>query len=195
MPKTKSKNKYGLSVKRELFCQKYIEFSGNGTKAYKAAFACPTAKYATIATKASVLLNDPNVKDRIQQLRSKMEKKYELKIDKIYRQIENIIDADIRDYVEFDGKKASWKPFDELTDDQAAAIESIKMTPYGPEIKLHSKTWSLERACKLMGYDKPVKVDATIKDERVEKTALNDIDPQVLKEIRQKIKQQQVEKE
>ena len=37
-----------------------------------------------------------------------------------------------------------FKPFDQLTENQLKAIESVKMGRNGIELRLHSKSWSIE---------------------------------------------------
>lgn len=52
-----------------------------------------------------------------------------------------------------------FKDFDELTRDQTACIESIKMGTRGIELKLHGKDWSIDKICKNLGfYDKDNKL-------------------------------------
>ena len=46
-----------------------------------------------------------------------------------------------------------------LSNEQAKAIESIKQTKEGFELKLHGKNWSIEKVCKMLGFDVPVKVE------------------------------------
>ena len=44
------------------------------------------------------------------------------------------------------------KSFDKLSQDQLKAIEGIKNTKYGIEIKLHGKEWSIEKINKHIGF-------------------------------------------
>ena len=55
--------------------------------------------------------------------------------------------------------RLSFKDFNELTESQVKAIESVKQGKNGIELKLHGKSWSIERICKMLGYDAPVKIE------------------------------------
>jgi metal-sulfur cluster biosynthetic enzyme len=118
-------------------------------------------KEKTVWEKASRLLNDDKVRARVEQLQAKMEKKSEITKEKVLEQLKNILDADIRDYVMFDGVDIRFKAFDQLTDQQAKAIESIKQSKSGIELKLHGKNWSIERINSMLGFNMPAKVSQT----------------------------------
>ena len=66
-----SKNKKKVLDKHELFCNKYIEYRGNGTKAYCDAFDkdfYDAKEYNTAKTQASELLTNPNIVTRIREI-------------------------------------------------------------------------------------------------------------------------------
>jgi len=84
--------------------------------------------------------------------------------DAILNELSSIVFADIRDYIIFDNEVLKFKSFSELTDRQAKAIESIKQTKDGFELKLHGKNWSIEKVCKMLGFDAPTKIDANINE-------------------------------
>jgi aminopeptidase C len=72
--------------------------------------------------------------------------------------------SDIRDYVKFDGKKITFKDFDELTDRQARAIESIRQTKHGIELRLHGKSWTIDRISKILGFDAVKMMNVKLED-------------------------------
>ena len=41
----------------------------------------------------------------------------------------------------------------------ARAVESVKVTKEGIELKLNGKSWSISRICKMLGYDEPTEVN------------------------------------
>jgi len=60
-----------LTIKQELFCKKYIEYRGNGTKSYCDAFEkdfYDGKEYNLAKTKASELLTNGNIVVRIREL-------------------------------------------------------------------------------------------------------------------------------
>jgi len=147
-----SKNPINLTVKQENFCQAYIE-TGNASEAYRRAYSCRKMKDSVINIKACELLKNGKVTVRVRQLQAELKKSSDIKKADILEELSCIVFADIRDYVSFKDGKLQFKDFDQLTDKQARAIESIRKSKNGIEIKLHGKSWSIERICKMLGYD------------------------------------------
>lgn len=147
-----------LTIKRENFCNYYIE-TGNASEAYRRSFACKVMKDKTITEAASRLLNDSNVNARIKELQGEVKEKSDITKEKILYELNCIINAKITDYVELKDGNLSFKDFEKLTESQVKAIESIKRGRNGIELKLHGKSWSIERICKMLGYDAPVKIE------------------------------------
>ena len=112
-------------------------------------------KDETVWSKASALLNSDKVQVRINQLKEKLEKKSDITKERILHELTCIIKAKITDYLDFDGEVLKFKSFSSLTEDQVRAIEGIKEGKNGLELKLHGKSWTIERICKMLGYDSP----------------------------------------
>ena len=74
-----------------------------------------------------------------------------------------------------------FKPFSELTRKQLKAIESVKQGKNGIELKLHSKTWSIERICKMLGFDAPTGIDLTTLGDKID----NKIQIEIIENISQ----------
>lgn len=145
-----------LTLKQEAFCNYYIE-TGNASEAYRRAFCCEKMSEKTIWTKASMLLAKDKVRARVRELQGELKEKSDLSKERILRELECILEAKITDYIELKGGILTFKDFDKLTDKQVRAIESVKEGRSGIEIKLHGKSWTIERICKMLGYDAPVK--------------------------------------
>lgn len=145
-----------LTIKQENFCNFYVE-SGNASDAYRRAYSCDKMKDEAVAVEASKLKDSPNVALRIDELKSALQSKSDITKERILKELSAIVFADIRDYVIYDGESVRFKAFDLLTNEQAKAIESIKQTPSGIELKLHGKNWSIEKVCKMLGFDAPIK--------------------------------------
>lgn len=70
----RKKNKYGLTPQQELFCQAYVDAYGTDehgilVAAYRKAYNCKsTSKEGTHYTSASLLMKDPKIAQRIEQL-------------------------------------------------------------------------------------------------------------------------------
>ena len=143
-----------LTIKQENFCNYYVE-SGNASEAYRRAYSCDKMKDEAVVVEASKLKDSPNVSLRIDELKAKLQSKSDITKERILNELSSIVFADIRDYVVFENGELKFKPFSELTDSQAKAIESIKQTRDGFELKLHGKNWSMEKVCKMLGFDMP----------------------------------------
>ncbi|WP_080903343.1 terminase small subunit [Parabacteroides sp. Marseille-P3160] len=142
-----------LTKKQEDFCNCYFE-TGNASEAYRRAYSSSSSANV-VNVKASELLSNPKVSERIDELQAELKLRSDIKKERLLEELKAIAFADIRDYLVFDGKHLKFNPFDELTNEQAKAIESIKMGKYGIELKLHGKNWSIERICKMLGFDAP----------------------------------------
>jgi phage terminase small subunit len=143
-----------LTPKQEAFCHKYIE-AGNASEAYRHAYSCAKMKPNTIKRKAKELIDHNKISATIRLLRSELKKNSDIRKEDILEELSCVAFSDIRDYVDFDGTKITFKDFSKLTDKQAKAIEGIKQNAHGIELKLHGKSWTIERICKMLGYDEP----------------------------------------
>lgn len=152
-----------LSIKQENFCNKYIE-CGNASEAYRHAYECSKMKEETVNENASRLLKSSKVTARINDLQTELKSKSDITKERILSELEAIIDAKITDYLDFDGTFIKFKSFEKLTEKQVKAIESIKEGRNGIELKLYGKSWTIERICKMLGFDAPTKVAQTDKE-------------------------------
>lgn len=152
-----------LTLKQEAFCNYYIE-TGNASEAYRRAFCCAKMKPAVVNVKAVELLSNGKVSVRVKELQDELKKKSDLSKERILNELKCILDSKITDYVDLKDGKLIFKDFDELTESQIKAIESIKQGKNGLELKLHGKSWTIEQICKMLGYDAPTKQEVTGKD-------------------------------
>lgn len=150
-----------LSVKQELFCQAYTE-TGNASEAYRRAYCSVGMKDKTINECACKLLVNPKVAARIRVLQNELKEKSDLSKERILEELECILDAKITDYVELESGLLKFKDFADLSERQVKAIESVKQGRNGIELRLHGKSWTIERICKMLGYDAPDRVENTI---------------------------------
>lgn len=141
-----------LTIKQTKFIDAYLE-CGNASQAYRQSYSCERMKDATINVKASELLKNGKIRVRIRELQGELKKTSDIKKETILEELAAIAFSDIRDYVKFDGKTITFKSFDELTDKQARAVEAIKETRFGIELKLHGKSWTIDRISKILGFE------------------------------------------
>ena len=76
-----------LTPKQENFVQAYIE-TGNASEAYRRAYDAEGMKPESIAVNASKLLDNAKVALMLQQLKAKAEKRHEITVDDILRELE-----------------------------------------------------------------------------------------------------------
>lgn len=151
-------NKMTLTPKQEAFCNKYLE-CGDATQAYRFAYDTQRMADRTCNNKAAILRKHKKVAARIAELQAEQKGKSDITKDRVIEELAAILESKITDYVEFDGKTIIFKSFDELTERQVKAIESIKHGKFGVELKLHGKSWTIERICKMLGFDTPEKIE------------------------------------
>lgn len=147
-----------LTKKQEDFCNYYME-TGNASEAYRRSYSCDNMKESTINRQAHELLKNPNITARVKALQDDLKAHSDIKKNEILEELSAIAFSDIRDYIVFNGKKITFKPFDKLTNRQAKAIESLKKGRNGIELRLHGKSWTIERICKMLGFDSPTQIN------------------------------------
>lgn len=143
-----------LTQKQENFCNYYIE-CGNASEAYRRAYSCSKMKDKTVWEIACNLMDNPKVTARIKELQDEQKKKSDITKDEVLRMLRNIMYADIRDFLTLKDGVLEFKNSDEWTDDMAMQVESVKQTKEGIEIKLNGRAWSIQRICKMLGFDAP----------------------------------------
>lgn len=143
-----------LTPKQEKFCNYYIE-CGNASEAYRRAYSCGNMKDETVNRMSFDLVNNRKIATRIKELQDEMKKKSDITKDEVLRMLRNIMYADIRDFLTLKDGVLKFKDSSEWSDDMAMQVESIKQTRDGIEIKLNGRAWSIQRICKMLGFDAP----------------------------------------
>ncbi len=147
-----------LSIKQENFCNYYIE-SGNASDAYRRSYCCAKMKDATVNRKAVELLNNGKVTARVSELQGELKKKSDITKERILAELECIAFADIRDFLKIESGEVAFVDSSLWTDRMARAVDGVKQTKDGLELKLHGKNWSIARICKMLGYDEPAEMN------------------------------------
>jgi len=155
---TLTKDKPMITQKQANFCDLYIE-TGNASEAYRRSYSCDNSKDSTITRQAHELLKNPNITARLKTIQDDLKTHSDIKKNEILEELSAIAFSDIRDYLVFNGKRITFKPFDKLTNRQSKAIESIKKGRNGIELRLHGKSWTIDRICKMLGFDSPTQIN------------------------------------
>lgn len=137
-----------LNDKQIRFCHEYLK-DYNASEAYRRA-GYNANKANRIA--ASKLLTNVNIQEYLHSLKQKQLNKAEIDAQMILKKLKSIAFSRIDDYVEFEGTELKFKAFSKLTEQQLEAIESIKNTRHGIEIKLHGVDWSIEKIARHINF-------------------------------------------
>ena len=124
-----------LTIKQENFCLKYHE-CGNASEAYRHAYDCSKMQPETVNRKAIELLNYGKITARVQELQEEAKEKSDIRKEELVGMLVRVIRGE--DIIDFKRK----------TSDTASA-------------QTVSKTWAIERLCKMLGFDAPVQNEVT----------------------------------
>lgn len=127
-----------LTAKQDLFCRHYVSNKHKGTK------AAIDAGYSenTAGQMACENLKKPQILERIKELEKPVIEKLEIDENWVISKLKGFADSKITDYFKIENGEIVLKDFSDLTDAQISAIESIKQTKNGIEIKLVDKKGS-----------------------------------------------------
>lgn len=135
----KSKNPYNLNDKQVRFCREYV-IDNNATQAsIRAGYSKKTAH--AIGEK---LLRKVEVQSFINDLKQDLEKSTQISAQKVLLELSKIAFSNLGDYIYISDNEIMLKDWSKLTREQTAAVESVRKTRDGYQIKLYNKTNSLE---------------------------------------------------
>ena len=153
-----------LTDKQERFCQEYI-IDLNATQA--ALRAGYSAKCINHQGPANLL--KPIIQVEIQKLKAKRSERVQIEADSVVKELAKVAFSNIKNYLNIEDDEVYFKDFKDITDEHAAAIESVKVTKkiikgkkenddieiQAIQFKLHSKLNALEQLGKHLGiYEK-----------------------------------------
>lgn len=150
-----------LSVKQENFCNYYIE-CGNASEAYRRAYSCSNMKDESINRKAIELLNNGKITARVKELQEELKKKSDITKEEVLSMLKNFMYADIRNFLTIKNGNVIFKDSEDWTDEMVMQVESVKQGKEGIEIKLNGRTWTIQRICKMLGFDSPQDVNVNM---------------------------------
>lgn len=138
-----------LNPKMKIFCAEYL-IDLNATK------AAERAKYSkkTARSIGQRLLTNVDIQKEIQRLMNKRSERTEITQDRVLKELAILGFSNIKNYVDASTKGfVSFKDIEKIPEEQARAIESIKVNYKEGriEFKLHSKTKTIEMICRHLG--------------------------------------------
>lgn len=168
-----------LTDKQEAFCREYL-FPSDGSQPYNATQAYIRAGYSEGGARASAsaLLANPNIQRYLAALKAPLLKAHEITAERIIAEYASIAFANIQDYVAFDENGMPYFKLQDMTREQAAAIDALEITELPPvftviegqeiarevvkvKVKRSDKQVALDALVKLLGHNKPEKVEVT----------------------------------
>ena len=156
-----------LRAKQQRFCEEYLVDLNATQAAIRAGYSVKSANRI-----ASKNLSKLVIKKKIQELQAKARELTDITKEEILSELAAILRAKITDYLQFNGKQIVFKSFDELTETQIKAIESIKENRHGEiEFRLYGKMFSIDRVCKILGLD--ATQDFNINLEKMDESAID----------------------
>ncbi len=143
-----AKSVYGLTAKQEEFA---VAVAGGKSQsdAYRQAYDAENMTQSQIWVESSTLAKNQKVADRIAFLRNSVASETILKAADILNETRRMASVTARDFVHPDG---TVKGIHELSDDAAACVSAIKVTPDGTvEYKLWDKNSAVDRGARIIG--------------------------------------------
>ena len=160
-----------LTDKQEQFCLEYLTDLNATQAAIRAGYSENTAN-----EQGSRMLAKVNVQRRIAELQAERAERLQIQHDDILRELASIAfasPAHYMDVVQVDGtSRILVKPTAEWTEQQKAAVISIKNTPNGVEIRLSDKVKALELLGKHLGMFNRKELDVAVNQSAMDKDAI-----------------------
>ena len=119
-------------------------------------------KDESINRKAIELLNNGKIAARVKELQEELKKKSDITKEEVLSMLKNFMYADIRNFLTIKNGNVIFKDSKDWTDEMAMQVESVKQGKEGIEIKLNGRTWTIQRICKMLGFDSPQDVNVNM---------------------------------
>jgi len=149
-----------LTPKQEKFCLEYVR-TGNASDAYRSSYNAEKMKNETVNSKASMLLSKDKIRARVEELQTETQKRTEVTIDNVVKELAKIGFHDVRKLYNDDG---TLKQPNELDEETASAVTEISVRQMRIDedtvadvikYKFANKESALDKLMKhLGGYDK-----------------------------------------
>jgi hypothetical protein len=119
-------------------------------------------KDESINVKAVELLNNGKITVRVKELQEELKKKSDITKEEVLNMLKSFMYADIRNFLTIKNGNVIFKDSEDWTDEMAMQVESVKQGKEGIEIKLNGRAWTIQRICKMLGFDSPQDVNVNM---------------------------------
>ena len=115
-----------------------------------------------IRDRAVELLNNGKITVRVKELQEELKKKSDITKEEVLNMLKSFMYADIRNFLTIKNGNVIFKDSEDWTDEMAMQVESVKQGKEGIEIKLNGRAWTIQRICKMLGFDSPQDVNVNM---------------------------------
>lgn len=157
-----------LTIKQENFCNYYLE-SGNASEAYRRAYNADGMSDKTIWERASRLLAECKVSTRVEELRSELKKRSDLKKEDAISWLSDLINFEPAEYLFV-------KSVEDIPKRYRRLVQSLRPTENGFLIEFCDKQKAIDQITKMLGWNEPEKHDVTVKKPMTDEEAWAIID-------------------
>lgn len=85
-------NEFGLTEQQEKFCRVFVE-TGNASESYRQSYKAEKMSANSIAREASLMLDNPKVTQRLNQLRETHTKRHAITVDTLLEKLNRVFDV------------------------------------------------------------------------------------------------------
>lgn len=154
-------NERRLTEKQERFCQCYLDTDGNASEAYRMAYDASNMQPNSIWNAASLLLDNPKVSQRIDEIRAERAAETVVERRKVEKVLMDIITADPNDLYTVDPKtgRIKMKSPNQLPKRMRNALKKIKNSKGVVEYEFSGKVEAARLLGSWNGWDAPKEVN------------------------------------
>ncbi len=145
----------GLNDRQLRFAAEYV-IDGNATQAaIRSGYSAKSANQAGATLRANAKVNA-----EIARIQARLANKLDVSAERVLAELAKIAFSDVRKVATWEARGVALIESDKISDDAAAAIESVGNTEAGVKLTMHSKTRALELLGKHLGlYVDRVKIE------------------------------------
>lgn len=150
-----------LTLKQEKFCQFYVDIEGNASEAYRMAYNTSKMKPESIWTEASLLLSNPKVTLRINEIKEQRAKESTVKREAVEKVLFDIVMSDPNDLYIYDDEtgKVKLKRPNQMPKRIRNALKKITNKRGEVSYELNGKTEAARLLGAWNGWDAPKTVN------------------------------------
>jgi phage terminase small subunit len=110
-------------------------------------------------------------------MQTELQKRSDISKDEAILELTNIVRSRVTDIMNVKGTRVVVKSLSDLPDNVTSSIASVKKVKGGIEVRFYDKIAAIDRLAKMLGWDKPTKIDmnATVSIKQITKEEAKDL--------------------